>query len=227
MNIGIYIPWRGSGCRYRLQNMQYVRDTLTSYELGRVSLCDSAAEKFHRAGVRNLCAQHALGERVDVMVLCDADTLPERDALVAAIKGAYEQPVLHLPYTQFVGLTKEHSFEVITGTAPVDDQQRWLETATHSIGGVWVMRPDAWHNAEGMDEGFTGWGWEDNAFHLASNVLNGQTVRHEGNIYHLWHPRPADLLHTPQYRANKRRFMRMQRVSHSPHKLRAFLKEAR
>lgn len=225
MQAEIYLPWRDSGAQDRLRNMRHVKRELESYELGPVRLMDSEAKRpFSRAQARNDAVSNSTA---DVVVLCDADTLPMPDALASAIKGASESAVLHLPYTQYVGLTEKHAKAVTSNKTGVDDME-WLETADHSIGGVWVIQPKAWWNAEGMDPKFTGWGWEDNAFYFASNTLNGDTVRHTGNIYHLWHTRAPNLIHTPQYRLNKQRYNRYRYVARNgPAKLREFIRSGR
>src|SRR5690606_36606862 len=57
-----------------------------------------------------------------------------------------------------------------------------------SVGGVFVIRPDAWWSAGGMDERLTGWGSEDVAVRRAADTLLGKTRTPWGSIVHLGHP---------------------------------------
>jgi hypothetical protein len=51
-----------------------------------------------------------------------------------------------------------------------------------------VMRASAWLEAGGMDERFTGWGYEDNAWYAKVAQTIGPPVHHAGVAWHLWHP---------------------------------------
>lgn len=173
---------------------------------------------FSRARVRNEAVRRAGS---GVVVLCDADTLPEEHALTAAIAGAAQDGRLHLPYTRYRALSPEGTLAVYARgidpmDAPVEDESR------RPIGGVWVISTDAWWRAGGMDETFKGWGFEDDSFHTAANILLGQTVRHEGTITHLHHT-PAANLQSPEYRRNRSRFQQYVRARRSPEQMRTLV----
>lgn len=170
---------------------------------------------FSRARVRNAAVRQA-GD--GVVVLCDADTLPEPGPLRAAIAGAAEDGRLHLPYTRYRALTPAGTLAVYArgvdpAHAPVEEESR------RPIGGVWVIRADAWWRAGGMDEAFKGWGFEDDAFWTASTTLLGEPVRHDGTITHLHHA-PAANLRSPEYRANRARYQSYLRARRSPEQMR-------
>ncbi len=170
---------------------------------------------FSRARVRNEAVRRA-GE--GVVVLCDADTLPEADALRDAIDGAALDGRLHLPYTRYRALSPEGTLAVYARgvdpmDAPVEDESR------RPIGGVWVISVDAYWQAGGMDEEFKGWGFEDDSFFVAANCLLGETVRHEGTITHLHHKSAANL-RSLSYRANRARHQQYVRARRSPEAMR-------
>ncbi|MFE1170468.1 glycosyltransferase [Nocardiopsis sp. NPDC058789] len=171
--------------------------------------------EFSRARVRNEAVRRAGS---GVVVLCDADTLPEEGALRDAINGAAGDGRLHLPYTRYRALSPEGTLAVYARgvdpmDAPVEDESR------RPIGGVWVISVDAYWAVGGMDEEFKGWGFEDDAFHTAANCLLGETVRHEGTITHLHH-KPAANLRSPSYRANRARHQQYVRARRSPEAMR-------
>jgi hypothetical protein len=55
-------------------------------------------------------------------------------------------------------------------------------------GGAYVMRRQDWLDLGGMDEAFTGWGAEDDAFTIVAERALGKALTVGGIAYHLWHP---------------------------------------
>ncbi|MET7795659.1 galactosyltransferase-related protein [Streptomyces decoyicus] len=162
-----------------------------------VILADSGHQPFNRAASRNHGARLA-GNRV--AVICDADTIPEAQPLRDAIRHAASDGLLHLPYTRYRALSHTGTTAAIRGTRLAGCHAE-LELEGPQ-GGVLVMRADAWQAAGGMDERFTGWGFEDAAFHAAVRTVHGDVIRHQGVIHHLWHPSDIDFS-TPAYAANR------------------------
>ncbi|MDH2424761.1 galactosyltransferase-related protein [Sphaerisporangium sp. TRM90804] len=194
MSVAVVIPYRGTTPE-RERAYKAVSKALRGMLPDAVHLAvDSGHEPFNRAASRNLGVRLAGDAGCDVVVLCDADTIPQKTPLLAAIDGAREDGRLHTPFNRFLGLTEQGAHDYLQG-APVEACEVELDYAW-SVGGVFVIRPDAWAAAGGMDERFTVWGSEDVAFVRAADTLLGQTLRHPGHIVHLWHP-PAQRVGTP------------------------------
>jgi hypothetical protein len=64
-----------------------------------------------------------------------------------------------------------------------------------------------WFSIGGQDEKFTGWGYEDNAWHKAHEIILGiPSIRHQGSAYafhHVYQQRSG-----PQYESNKSLWVR-------------------
>ena len=215
--VTVAVPFR-AGALDREIHAEYVSARLREMVPDATHLVVDVEGEFSRARVRNEAVRLAGS---GVVVLCDADTLPEEHALTAAIEGAAQDGRLHLPYTRYRALSPEGTLAVYArgvhpGDAPVEDESR------RPIGGVWVISTDAWWRAGGMDETFKGWGFEDDSFFTAANVLLGQTVRHEGTITHLHH-KPAANLQSPEYRRNRARFQQYVRARRSPEQMRTLV----
>ena len=191
MNVTVIVPWRGTDPA-RLRAHEHVTTRLREMlpDADHTEADDRSRELFSRAGSRNLGVAQAVD--ADVVVVCDADTIPQREPLLAAIRAAHNDGVLHTPYTRFRGLTEAGTAAYLAGR-PADECDAELDWLW-SFGGVFVIRPAAWFDAGGMDERFHGWGAEDLAFSRAAETLLGPTRRHPGIITHLWHPTspPAD-----------------------------------
>jgi hypothetical protein len=194
--ISIVIPWRDTGpARSRAKDVvvEALTDLLPDAEL---ILADAGRGSFSRAASRNLGVRAA---EDGVVVVCDADTIPQRQPLLDAIAAA-EDGMLHLPFGECRALSQAGTDQFLDG-AVLDECPTELITVG-SQGGVLVMQAKAWLDAGGMDERFIGWGFEDVAFHVSVATLLGEPIRHEGAIHHLWHPSDIDFF-SPTYVANR------------------------
>lgn len=221
MTVAVVIPWR-PGTPERNAHHEYVRAYLRELLPDAVHLdVDSGHTPFSRAGSRNEGVRQAQAAGVDVVVLCDADTLPEAEPLHAAIEAATDS-VLHLPYTWYRGLSQHGTAAYLTGTpaadCPVDLEHQW------ATGGVLCIQPASWWAAGGMDERFRAYGFEDAAYRIAADALLGPTIAHPGTITHLWHP--SEVGHgTPQHVANGQLCQRYVDATGSAEAIRALLTE--
>lgn len=210
MKVTVAVPFRG-GQLDREIHADYVAARLRDMLPDAEHMVVDVDGVFSRARVRNEAVRRA-GE--GVVVLCDADTVPEEQPLRDAVAGAAEDGRLHLPYTRYRALTPEATLAVYARGvdphhAPVAEESR------RPIGGIWVIRADAWWAAGGMDEAFVGWGFEDDAFWAAASVLLGPPVRHDGVITHLHH-KPAANVRSPEYRRNQARYQQYVRARRAP-----------
>ena len=182
----VAVPWRDRGNTHAQESLDYVIEHLYSILHQPVHLVDSPEGPWSLAAARNRAVREAHDAEADVVVICDADTIVEADALLRAVELAADCGRIVLPYTLFRALTPASSSAVISGIDPraVPDGGRldW------SVGGVQVAQPDTWARAGWQDERFTMWGCEDTAFALAAARLVGPHERVDGVISHLWHP---------------------------------------
>jgi predicted glycosyltransferase involved in capsule biosynthesis len=197
MRVLVAIPWRPQSHRVHAHELTVARyrELLPDAFVMNV---DTEHEPFCLAACRNLGVCHAELGGHDVVVLADADTLPEREPLLAAIEGARTSGRVHLPYTEYRALradgTKQHRSGV-----PLEDCNHFAMSS--SCGGILVTTPATWWAVGGQDERFRGWGMEDVAFLVSHQaLLGGDMVRHDGRIYALHHESATK--HGPQYDAN-------------------------
>lgn len=221
VTVAAVIPWR-PGSPERNAHHETVRTHLRQLLPDAIHLdVDSDHTPFSRAGSRNEGVRQAQAAGADVVVICDADTLAEPEPLHAAITGAGDGR-MHLPYTWYRGLSRDgtarHTAGVPAADCPAELEHEW------ATGGIIVIRPDAWWAMGGMDEQFTGWGFEDAAARICADALLGETVRHPGTITHLWHPLESNL-GSPQHVANGAHCQRYVDATGNPEQLRALIAE--
>jgi hypothetical protein len=147
-------------------------------------LADSGHVPFNRAASRNLGVQGITDSKV-VVVVGDADTLPDAHLLRYTISEARLNGGLHYPYLICNYLTEWGTELVLAGQEPTADHVEF--SIPGAQGGIMVMCAKEWNELGGMDERFVGWGYEDNAFykHVWSTV--GRPTHHNGLAWHLGH----------------------------------------
>ncbi len=198
MRIAVVIPWRG-GQPDRERHHATVSAHLRGLLPDAIHMdVDSGHQPFSRAGSRNLGVRLAQDAEADVVVLCDADTLPEREPLMAAIDSAHDG-LLHLPYVHFRGLSENGTRSYLGGTPPEACETELAHD--WATGGCLVLTPEAWDSAGGMDERCVGYGYEDAIFRIAADALLGPTVKHDGTLWHLYHEKQMGL-GSPEHTAN-------------------------
>lgn len=160
------------------------------YEWECVVEVDSGHERFNRAATRNLAVKWATINGFDIVVLNDADSVPEVGGMVAAINGAALDDLIHFPFNRVYELVpKATNFVGIQSPAILMNR---AYAKCESEGGIWVMKPRVWQKAGYQDERFGGWGCEDRAFIAANHTLVGKPVKHDGSLFCMYHDRTSN-----------------------------------
>ncbi|GAA1058636.1 hypothetical protein [Agromyces bracchium] len=179
----VVIPWRPALSRIPAFDrvLAWYRAELPEF---RIETIDSDDEVFVLARTRNLAVAR-LAEPDDVVVINDADTLPEAATLREAIAAARTSGRVHLPYTTYRWLGPEGTAELAAGVPSAGCSHVLVHGA---CSGVYVTTARTWAAHGGQDERFRGWGFEDSAWRLAHETLLGAPPqRHEGTVYALSH----------------------------------------
>ena len=109
------IPWRSQPHRVYAHALTLAR-YLEFLPGAKVVDVDTDHEPFCLAACRNQAVRLAEAGGHNVVVLADADTLPEREPLLAAIQGAAGDNRVHLPYTEYRSLRQDGTHQFLTGT---------------------------------------------------------------------------------------------------------------
>lgn len=205
-DVAVVIPWRSTGPDRDAAKDNTVKALKAILPDAKFIFADSGHKVFNRSASRNKGVAEAEALGCTRVVVCDADTIPEKKPLLEAVDACMDG-VLHLPYNRVHLLNEDGSIRA---------------EVTHSVGGVWVMSVEAWQSVGGQDEGFTGWGYEDDSFYLITNTLLGPAVRHEGLIVCQWH-KEEWVWGSEAYRSNRQRYLHQQALANEPKKLRGFL----
>ena len=197
INVAVVIPWRAKpDRRYAFDIVRsWYRENLPD---AKIILADDGKRHFCLSGCRNIGVKNAEDSGFDVVVINDADTIPEINPLVDAITAAFSDEYVHLPYTQYRSLRLQGTGEFKKGK-PLNQCDAFIVDG--AVSGVYVTSPKTWWSHYGQDERFRGWGFEDAAWYAAHKVILGKDpVRHEGSVYSMHHKSATK--QGPLYNAN-------------------------
>lgn len=185
-DVEVVIPWREQPSR-----LPAFHAVCAWYEEHgfRTTLVDTHHEPFNLSACRNAGVTNATAP---VVVIGDADTIPEIGPLNEAISAARTSGMTHLPYSlgNYRVLMEYGSRQFFDG---IPLERCNFASFAWSCSGVYVTTPAAWASHYGHDELFTGWAPEDHAWRITHETLLGPVPRHEGHVYALTHdPAPKD-----------------------------------
>ena len=123
--------------------------------------------------------------RPGILILANADVIPEPGAVHEAVYQAAMHQVTVYPFTRYVELSEGASWRVMAEGA-------WHESDVtlsldNSVGPILVVDRSAYLAIGGMDPRFLGWGFDDVAWALQSEALLGPNRRTDGVCVHLYH----------------------------------------
>jgi hypothetical protein len=217
VTLTVVIPWRPQPSRQSAYNT-IVEWYTRNIDDVRILPIDSPDEVFNLARCRNL-GMKTITDPHDVVVINDADTVPELAPLLAAISAAATSGLVHLPYNEYRWLGAEGTAQYAAGVeAGVCD----FTLVRGACSGVYVTTPATWWSHGGQDERFRGWGFEDAAWNVAHETLLGAPPqRHEGRVFALHHE--PQLREGPQYDANAELMALYRSATADPDAMRQFV----
>lgn len=164
MDVSVLIPWRG-GDPQRERVFDFVLDQWTGYD---VQVCvgeDDHGAPFNCSRAQNRAFRQA--ER-DILVMVGADMLPPGALVLTNVKELLQPSVPPFRGLSWIPLFEETAYyseestdRILSGIHPADEPYSY--TLPFCTGPVAVRR-DAYVATGGMDERFSGWGYEDAAF---------------------------------------------------------------
>lgn len=136
---------------------------------------------FNLAAARNLCVKESATR---IVVINDADTIPDKNALLQAIQYVSSTGETCLPFSRYNIVPYLATREFLQGQ-PID--QRRYKVHDPAFGGIIVTTKTMWNQHNGQDERMFGWGYEDTAWQIAHETLIGKIHRMDGDVYALSH----------------------------------------
>ena len=138
---------------------------------------------YNRSHTFNVGAKHA---RAPILLLHDNDMLVPKGYLCRILKKIGSGYSVVNPKRFIFYLHKDHSHQLLAGQVGYDSQPAEAIVQNLEAGGSMAITLNAFEEIGGMDEGFTGWGGEDNEFWDRCLTLPTWIWGYEP-IVHLWH----------------------------------------
>jgi hypothetical protein len=138
---------------------------------------------YNRSQTFNIGAGQA---RAPVLLLHDNDMLVPKGYLRRILQRIDSGYSVVNPKRFIFYLNREHSKQLLSGRADYDSQPPEAIVQNLEAGGSMAITLDAFEEIGGMDEGFTGWGGEDNEFWDRCLTLPTWIWGYDP-IVHLWH----------------------------------------
>jgi hypothetical protein len=193
--LSIVLPYRFKDARRERIFSWILKRYNSLFPEAEIIVSDSDEDKpFSRSQARNYGVD-SVGSKY--MLMADADTMPFRPFIEAALTSLYKGSSWVLPYgvKGYFNLRHPYSDAVLAQSPDVfitPDKFEWIHQLESWAGQI-VMRTESFYEVNGYDERFKGWGYEDNAFQKAMDTIVGPVERIEaGWTAHLWHPEPLD-----------------------------------
>lgn len=208
MKIGVVIPWREQPSRVRA--FEAVTEWYkTNLPEAKIYTADRPGPVWNMSGSRNDGVRMAEADGCDVIVMSDADTIPQIEPLSQAIDAAYRDNLIHNSYSQYRMLGDQGTEQFFSGIPLQRCSSKIYETA---CSGIHVFTPKAWWDLGGNDEKFKEWGYEDTAFEYVHNLVHGfPIVKHKGMAFSLGHePQRREGEH---YNRNRDLYQEYQRIT--------------
>lgn len=182
MKIGIVIPWRATPSRLKALDIvvDWYKTNLTNIEI----FYSDKPGVWNLAASRNDGVKKAQEAHCDVIIVNDADTIPEIGPLTKAIEECQKDGLIHLPF-KIVNYLEESETDVYLSGKTEGLKARLF---FGGVSGVLVCKPETWWELGGQDEKFKQWGGEDDAFAIAHKIIKrAPMVDHSGLIYCFGH----------------------------------------
>jgi hypothetical protein len=187
--LAVIIPWRDSGDQERRDNLAYVHEYYLGLEIGPVIVAGDGVSSgsFNRSAAYNRGMAQVEAE---TYLWNEADTLLPAEQIEEAVTLARSEPGNVLPFTERHELDPAQTRSVLRGRADPFMMQGgaaiFLDRS--SIGQAGVTSRQTIDLIGGRwDEGFAGWGFDDNAMHHIFATLAGAPRWVGGKGIHLYH----------------------------------------
>ena len=184
MKIGVVIPWREQPSRLAAfaKVCEWYEDNLPE---AKIYFVDNGNEVWEMSATRNLGVKLAEQDNCDVIIINDADTIPEINPLLESIDTALKDNMIHNPYNLYAFFPPNETRMHFEENIPLN---KINFIRVNSCSGTIVFTPKAWWDLGGADEKFIKWGYEDTAQQLVHEVIHGRPfIKHFGVVYAFSH----------------------------------------
>lgn len=178
-DVTVAMPWRPTPDR--LDAHQRIRQFWRHSKIPVTEADSLPTQPFNVCEARNNAVRKI---RTDIVIAADADTLPDLGAIFRALDVLRPGEVIW-PYQTYRHIPPDWVRESDLLAAPAD------RVYHNSVAALFITHRDTYWKLGGMDERFTGWGYDDNAFHAVALTL-AAVRRLPGTVFSFNHAADRD-----------------------------------
>lgn len=196
MTVDVIVPYRSDG-GHRAQLWEWCANWwAVRFPDYRIITADSGHDLFNRGASRNRAVRDSTA---DVLFIADADTFASPEAIAHGVEVVGDGMSWVIPYDldRYYNLSEKATRDRLKFPAdpavPITepwDSDDWEHKLTSWAGALIVRRVD--YIAAGGYPEFPRWGYEDDCFRAALDMVAGAHLRVPGFCLHLWHPASED-----------------------------------
>ena len=184
-DVVICIPWRDPGDNRRRDAYKWCVNWWASHGFRTVTGLGQS-----RAEMCNHAARQALDCGAGVLVFADADTWGPVQQVLLAAEEARDNRLIHAfdVYSRLDAGTTTQGLRTSPARTRAERFARLGKRTKDHVSGLSAVSAELWSRVGGFDERFDKWGFEDQAFHLACEVLGDEPpARALGTAFHWAH----------------------------------------
>lgn len=187
LKVGVAVPWRPQASRITASRvfLNFYQNYFPEFNF---YFADADTEQWSAGQARNKSTQLAIDDGCNVIVSADADSIPNKQALRAAINRAYETDRIVQPFYRRFDMDQETTEQYMRRSVSKKEIRGKAKFSWHHPGVLLVLTPKVFEDLNGWDERFFGCSGEDVALEFAHKAIYGtEYFRVDSDVYSLWH----------------------------------------
>jgi hypothetical protein len=187
IKVGVAVPWRPDPSRITAFRafLNFYQNYFPEFNF---YFADSDTKQWSNGQASNKATEMAIADECDVIISADADSIPNKKALIKAIEKSYKENIITQPFSRRFELNYDTTQLYLRRAISKKEIRAKADFSHFHPGVLQVLTPKVFKELNGWDERFFGCSGDDVAFEFAHKAIYGvEYFRIDSEIYSLWH----------------------------------------